>query len=132
MVLFAPSFPVASAVCYLSNLLEIRTDAYKLLMNTQRPMYAGAEDIGSWMHVLRALAVIGVFTNMGLIGFTSVQFQKLLPFTFLGLKVTHDSRAVFMFLVEHIILGLQLLTMHAVPDYPHDVVIGRALSAPAK
>ena len=61
-------------------------------LHAQRPMYAGAEDIGSWMSVLRTLAVIGVFTNMGLVGYTSVQFQQLLPFTVLGLEVTHESR----------------------------------------
>merc|ERR1719482_1886880 len=39
IVLFAPAFPIASLVCYVSFLFEIRSDAYKLLCNTQRPRY---------------------------------------------------------------------------------------------
>ena len=63
VVLFAPAFPIASLVCYVSFLFEVRTDAYKLLASTQRPRYAGAQDIGSWMKVLYALGIIGVFWN---------------------------------------------------------------------
>ena len=43
LVLFAPAFPVAAGVCYVSFLFEMRTDAFKLLANTQRPKYLGAQ-----------------------------------------------------------------------------------------
>ena len=79
------AFPVASLVCYVSFLLEIRTDAYKLLYNTQRPRYAGAQDIGSWQHVLTFIAVVGVFTNIGIIGYTSSALSSALPLSFFGL-----------------------------------------------
>jgi len=130
VVLFAPSFPVAAAVCYIGNLSEIRTDAYKLLVNTQRPSYQGAEDIGSWMQVLRTLAVIGVMTNMGLFGFTSVQFREMLPFNLLGVwQVNEDNKFIFLFLVEHLILLLQLVVMNVVPDEPRDLQIKKAMAA---
>lgn len=127
VVLFAPAFPVASLVCYVSFLLEIRTDAYKLLYNTQRPRYAGAQDIGSWQHVLTFIAVVGVFTNIGIIGYTSSALSSALPLSFFGLFEVNDSnKALFLVALEHMILTTQFVVMNVVPDRPEQLSLLRA------
>lgn len=127
IVLFAPAFPIASLVCYVSFLLEIRTDAYKLLASTQRPRYAGAQDIGSWQKVLTAIGVIGTFTNLCLIGYTSTAFSAALPVSLGGgVTINEGNKAIFLFLTEHVLLLLQLYVMYALPDYPEGLAITRA------
>ena len=80
-------------MCYASFLFELRTDGYKMLTNTRRPRYQGAQDIGSWQHVLLALGVMGVFTNVGLIGYTSTAFSAALPMRIAGsLQITEANK----------------------------------------
>ena len=126
VTLFAPAVPIAALVCYVSFLLEIRTDAYKLLHNTQRPRYAGAQDIGSWQKVLVILGVMSIFTNMGLIGVTTTTFSAALPINFLGLQITHDNKVLFLFIFEHIMLGAQYFIYAWVPDLTREMEIARA------
>lgn len=126
VVLFAPAFPIAALVCYASFLLEIRTDAYKLLVNTQRPRYAGAQDIGSWLKVLWFLCVVGVFTNMGIIGLTSSSFALSLPMNILGLEINDDNKLFYLFLFEHSMLGAQYIILNVLPDVPPALAIARA------
>ena len=47
IVLFAPAFPLAAAICLLSNIWRIRADACLLLYNMQRPQFRQAQDIGT-------------------------------------------------------------------------------------
>jgi hypothetical protein len=53
-----------------NNMIEIRTDAFKLLSSTARPDYKGASGIGNWYGVLEVLGVIAVITNCLLVGFS--------------------------------------------------------------
>jgi len=55
----------------LNNIIEIRTDAYKLCTSYQRPPGQMAQDIGSWESVLQALAATAVITNAFIVAFTS-------------------------------------------------------------
>jgi hypothetical protein len=127
IVLFAPAFPIVSLICYVSFLFEIRTDAYKLLRNTQRPRYAGAQDIGSWQKVLIAIGIIGVFTNIGMIGYTSTAFSAALPLSVFGLfEVNESNKALYLILLEHLVLVVQYITLNVLPDYPEQLALTRA------
>jgi len=81
VTMFAAAFPVASLASFVNNVVEIRSDAYKLLAQTQRPRYIGCEDIGSWQKVLEVLSTIAVITNACLVGFTSLVFAGKCEFT---------------------------------------------------
>ncbi len=121
-MLFAPAFPIASLVSYLSFLLEIRTDAYKLLVVFQRPRYRGARDIGAWMQAMNALSVACVFTNVGLSGYTSTTLTRMLPLHLFGLEiVTHENKLSALLVLVVLILCLRALVNMYLPDYPVDV-----------
>lgn len=70
MTFFIAALPIASCAAFLSNYVEIRTDAYKMLKSHQRPIPCGAEDIGTWKSILSLMCTISVVTNAGLICFT--------------------------------------------------------------
>lgn len=71
VTLFAAAFPLTAALALLNNMIEIRTDAYKLLQATQRPSPKRAADIGTWMVILDIIATCSILTNCALVGFTS-------------------------------------------------------------
>jgi hypothetical protein len=71
VTLFAAAFPLTAALALINNMVEIRSDAYKLLMATQRPACKRAADIGTWMVILDIIATCSILTNCALVGFTS-------------------------------------------------------------
>ena len=48
MTLFISCLPGAATLSWLCNILEVRTDGWKLMHVFQRPEPKGAEDIGAW------------------------------------------------------------------------------------
>ena len=127
VVLFAPAFPLASALLWLSFYFELRTDAYKMVCNTRRPAYMGAEDIGAWQTVLRMLAALGVLTNLGLAGMTDTTLKRILPFHFLGLiEVNESNKVLFLVVLEHLLLLTQYCVLTIIPDVPEDIAIESA------
>jgi len=116
VTLFASAFPLAPFLAVLNNIVEIRTDAFKLLAATVRPHYRGGQDIGSWYKILEALGVISVVTNCLLLGFSfkaiSDLFNTASPF--------NRKFQIFAFAVvlEHIVLLLKYVIAELIPDVP--------------
>jgi len=48
VTLFSSAFPMAALCALLNNVIEIRSDAFKLCMTFQRPFGELAGDIGIW------------------------------------------------------------------------------------
>eukprot|EP00960_Hanusia_phi_P041653 755100-Hanusia_phi.AAC.6 len=71
VTLFAAAFPLTAALSLMNNLVEIRTDAYKLLKGVQRPATKVAADIGTWQVILDIISTCCILTNCALVGFTS-------------------------------------------------------------
>jgi hypothetical protein len=46
--LFVSALPLAATFSYVSNIVEVKADCWKLLNLHQRPFPKGCEDIGSW------------------------------------------------------------------------------------
>lgn len=107
VVLFAPAFPLAPLVMFLSNVVESSTDSWKIFNDYQRPRYAGAADIGRWLSILQFLAFMAVITNSGFMVFTS----NIVKYLF------HDpplwQLAFIAFTLEHIIFAI-ILTFNSV------------------
>lgn len=73
--LFVAAFPLAPLLAYVSNIIEIRTDASKLLYVYRRAVPSGAEDIGTWMLILQTMTIMAVITNAGVVAFTMDLFD---------------------------------------------------------
>jgi len=115
VTLFAAAFPLAPLLAILNDIIEVRTDAFKLLSAYNRPEYKGAKNIGTWFQILEILGVIAVMTNCLLIGFTFARVPAIFsknPFHTLACIV----------ILEHIILFLKFLISILIPDYPGWIV----------
>lgn len=121
ITLFAAVFPLAPFLALTNNLVEIRTDALKMLTQHNRPHYAGAQDIGTWYNILDVIGFFAVVTNCLLIGFSYSPIYKLAN------ENAFQTFAIVVIL-EHTLLALKLLIAYIIPDVPEKVAHERARS----
>ena len=82
VMLFAPVFPIAALCAFLNNLIEIRSDAFKLCYVYKRPFGSAVQtkSIGEWANVLYYLSIIAIATNCALMVVTG-QISRIFGFT---------------------------------------------------
>ncbi|WKX94118.1 hypothetical protein Q1695_011404 [Nippostrongylus brasiliensis] len=78
VTLFVAAFPLAPFFAVLNNIFEIRLDAYKFLVKTQKPVPAQAKNIGIWLVILDMISKITVPINALVIAFTSDFVPKMM------------------------------------------------------
>eukprot|EP00656_Telonema_subtile_P001942 TRINITY_DN10841_c0_g1_i3.p1 TRINITY_DN10841_c0_g1~~TRINITY_DN10841_c0_g1_i3.p1 ORF type:complete len:726 (+),score=184.41 TRINITY_DN10841_c0_g1_i3:86-2263(+) len=113
--LFAAAFPLGALLSLLNNIVEIRTDGFKICMLYRRPPYRCAQDIGSWMHILEGLSMLCVVTNCGILGVTSDALER---HGVVGDHPTKVQQVLTAVVAEHMILVLKALIAHIIPDEP--------------
>jgi len=120
ITLFAAAFPLAPLLAVVNNIVEIRTDAFKLLTAHSRPRYQGAQNIGTWFQILEVLGVLAVITNCLLIGFS---FNSVYGVILAGATGASSKYIVFWTFavvvgLEHFVLLVKFLISVLVPDMP--------------
>ncbi|XP_055959025.1 anoctamin-4 isoform X2 [Patella vulgata] len=111
LMLFAVSFPLAPILALVTNLVDIRVDAKRMLWWYRRPIAFIAQDIGMWYDILYFVNIIGVLTNAFLIAFTSNW----------GGKYTMEEKLWIVIGFEHIVFALKYVLAAMIPDVPTDV-----------
>ncbi|XP_041419053.1 anoctamin-8 isoform X2 [Xenopus laevis] len=111
VVLFSSAFPLAAVCALINNIIEIRSDAFKLCTGLQRPFGRRVDGIGQWQNVMEAMGVIAIIVNCYLIGQCG-QLQRLLPW--LGPETT----IIFIVVLEHFALLLKYIIHVVIPDIP--------------
>jgi hypothetical protein len=112
---FSWAFPLAPLASLINNVVEMRTDAYKLLYNTQRPIAYKAGGIGVWLGVLQGMSLLAVLTNCAHLALASRQFSVYFP------TLTDAQKMLVVFLLEHAVLGLKLLLGSIIPHTSENV-----------
>lgn len=103
VTLFSSLFPLASVCALVNNIIEIRSDAFKLCVTHKRP-FAGpkVKDIGEWLLALHALVYISIIVNCALL-VKSGLVQRL--FTFMN-----DTQAQMTgVLLEHFMIAMKFI-----------------------
>ncbi|KAF8195000.1 calcium-activated chloride channel-domain-containing protein [Pholiota molesta] len=76
VVLWSTIWPLAAVMAFLNNLLELRSDAFKMTVHNRRPIPTRTDTIGPWLDALTFLAWLGALTNSALVYLFS---PRLLP-----------------------------------------------------
>ena len=119
MTFFLSALPMSAFFSFLNNFVEIKSDAYKLMANHQRPRPAGAQDIGSWGAIFSVVTTICVVTNAALIVFTMEV-----------LKMYSDMTRMWVFIgFQWALFSLQYIIQVAIPDEPLEVGIQKERAA---
>ncbi|XP_023348896.1 anoctamin-1 [Eurytemora carolleeae] len=71
VTLFVSAFPLAPLFALINNILEIRLDANKLLVQVRRPLAQKAQDIGAWIGILKTISYLSIICNALVIALTS-------------------------------------------------------------
>lgn len=67
MIFFLPAFPLAAVFSLINNMVEVRSDAFKMCLLFQRPFGQRVADIGHWQKVLEVFSILGIIVNCGLL-----------------------------------------------------------------
>ena len=123
--LFVTAFPLAPLLALINNYVEIRVDAYKLLVESKRAEPKGAEDIGTWYTILEIMATAAVITNSLIVVFTANALfgpQGAFP-------QSKWMKWVIFVVMEHAIMFIKFGFALAVDDVPGDVQMQLARQA---
>uniref|UniRef100_A0A8C6XH55 Anoctamin n=1 Tax=Naja naja TaxID=35670 RepID=A0A8C6XH55_NAJNA len=111
VVLFSSAFPLAATCALINNIIEIRSDAFKLCTGLQRPFGQRVESIGEWQKVMEAMGVLAIVVNCYLIGQCG-QLQRLFPW------LSPEGAIISVVVLEHFALLLKYIIQVAIPDIP--------------
>lgn len=111
VVLFSAAFPLAAVCALVNNVLEIRSDAFKLVHVHQRPFGQRVANIGTWQTALSFLSLAAVIVNCTLIGLSG-QVSRLWP----GLNTAQTILLIVA--LEHVMLGLRSALNWILPELP--------------
>ncbi|XP_061093191.1 anoctamin-8 isoform X2 [Conger conger] len=111
VVLFSSAFPLAAMCALINNIIEIRSDAFKLCTGLQRPFGQRVESIGQWQTVMEAMGLIAIIVNCYLIGQCG-QLQRLFPW------LSPEMAIISIVILEHFAILLKYVIHIAIPDIP--------------
>ncbi|XP_030322454.1 anoctamin-8 isoform X3 [Calypte anna] len=111
VVLFSSAFPLAAMCALVNNVIEIRSDAFKLCTGLQRPFGQRVESIGQWQKVMEAMGVLAIVVNCYLIAQCG-QLQRLFPW------LSPEGAIISVVVLEHLALFLKYIIQVAIPDIP--------------
>ena len=90
LTIFVSAFPLAPFFAFLNNVLELRIDARKLLVQHRRPTAKRVQSIGVWFVIMETLAKISVVSNGLIIALTS----EFIPRTLYKMMVSQDGSLI--------------------------------------
>ncbi|XP_038633593.1 anoctamin-8 isoform X2 [Scyliorhinus canicula] len=111
VVLFSSAFPLAAMCALINNVIEIRSDAFKLCTGSQRPFGQRVDSIGQWQNVMEAIGVLAIIVNCYLIGQCG-QLQRLFP------SLSSEMAIILVVILEHFAFLLKYVLKIAIPDVP--------------
>jgi len=131
VTLFASAFPLASALSVVCNLVEMKSDLFKLVWVYQRPHAHRASNIGTWENVMMVMSALAVLTNCMIFTFSSEQMMQWLPFMFVEDETGEQDFApgwarigyTLCFTLEHLLFVVVAIIFFLIPDKPTWVTI---------
>ncbi|XP_054284644.1 anoctamin-10 isoform X2 [Macrosteles quadrilineatus] len=117
--LFSSVYPMAAFWAVTNNLLEIRSDAFKLCCSLQRPMARRVKDTGAWQRAFQALCTLSVMTNCGFL-YLSPAMKSVAP------EASPSEWVLIFVALEHVLLATRQILHLAIPDKPEWVRLALA------
>jgi len=131
VTLFASAYPLASVISIIANLIEIRSDCFKLTYLCQRPRTIRCDGLAMWKHLLNAIVRLSALTNCLIFGFTSGQLMEWMPHFYTmsedeqHLRFRKENSWVLIFIIfgmERALLYTASLLSVVIPKVPEDVM----------
>jgi len=108
---FSVVLPVLAVLALVSNMVEYRLLAYRQLAVKQRAFPSGAEGIGAWQDIFRAVCFLAILVNTGLAVFAMLPFKAL----------SMEYKLLAFLILEHVMMFVKIGVETSIPDLPRDV-----------
>lgn len=112
VTLFAITFPLLPLIAYVTNICEVEVDKMKILRFLKRPIPAGALDIGNWFAILEVLSFIAIFSNLGILIFTSNNYHEL----------TYFWKWIIYMVLSFFYIIVKIFVSRLIPDVPAYII----------
>ncbi|CAD8126535.1 unnamed protein product [Paramecium sonneborni] len=115
IVLFAAIFPLAAALTYIFNFIEIWSDKFKLANKLyQRNLPKKSHSIGEWRTVLMTLSILSIYTNTAFIAFAYFNVFDACQKS----RCDWENILILLFIIEHFSLGLKYVVQQTINSKP--------------
>ncbi|XP_002129502.2 anoctamin-10-like [Ciona intestinalis] len=115
VVMFSCVYPPAAIFALINNIIEMKSDAFKICNVYRRPFVYQTTGIGTWKVAFQALSYLAVVSNLALI-FHTPRFIEWIY------KLFPDATTLSIFtafvVLEHLLLGIRWLISYTVPVMP--------------
>lgn len=116
--LYSSVFPLSALASLVNNVMEVKTDAFRLMRTSTRPVpFSKPSGIGNWLVVFEALGFVSLATNAGL-AFVLVQHQ------YEGCLVgcwSDFGLLLVLVAVEHVAVMAKVSLRFFIPDMPKEI-----------
>ena len=68
--------PPRPLFAFVNNVIEMKTDGFKLCNVSRRPWPTGAQDIGTWIQVLDVMSYVSFLSNALLVSYTGPALEN--------------------------------------------------------
>ncbi|CAF3695124.1 unnamed protein product [Adineta steineri] len=119
IIFLSTLFPLAAFFSLLNNLLEIRTDAFKLCMIYQRPFSQRVKDIGHWQKIMEYMVMAAIIINCIFCSIRGV-FRRLLP------NLPFAAEIFLLVCIEHLLILLCQIIRSNVESVPYWVRVEKS------
>lgn len=116
VTLFASAYPLAALWSLANNVMEIRSDAFKLCVSFRRSRRPTSHGIGTWLLAFNALGYMSVVTNCAIFGLHSGLMDRLFP------ELSFAEVVVGVAVMEHVMVAVKVCIEMLVPDTPSAVL----------
>lgn len=116
VTLFASAYPLAALWSLANNVMEIRSDGFKLCVSFRRSRRVSTDGIGTWLYAFNALGCMSVMTNCAIFGLHSGLLNKLFP------RMSFAGTLVAIGVMEHVMVAVKVAIEIMIPDMPSVVV----------
>ncbi|KAL7680549.1 putative anoctamin [Plasmopara halstedii] len=121
VTLFAAAYPLASLWSLCNNIMEIRSDGFKLCVTFRRSHRTPTQGIGTWYYAFSALGYLSVVTNCAIFGLHSGFLKRLFP------KMSFAGSLIAVALMEHAMIAVKVCVEMFVPDTTSAVAEARRM-----
>jgi len=110
--LFSIIWPVAPLAGFINNMIEIKSDLWKLCNHCRRPIPRRTEDIGPWLKFLQLFSWASTITNMSLV---------VLFFNWSFIPTPAWVDLIFIIIFEHLYFLIRHILKNSIVGVPEEI-----------
>lgn len=120
LVLFGVSFPLATVIMLLNNVIEMRTDIFKILAFYKRSSVDATNNIGKWVSIINLLSNLSVVTVVGMLTITTPDLVRVLDVVLPAstVQTLTDEPLICFVVAEHVLLAVRWIVVSLIEQVP--------------